>query len=117
MAGGFGGGDFIKSLSPIFYIKDLTVIQSGYFVDSSGNNKQIQAATTTVANDSLIMPANDSSIISALTAAGCYSQFYTDNATPKKVLLSNISPCYNDRGYYNSRIPQLICRSIYAYLY
>lgn len=94
------GGFNPKQLSPIFLIKDLTQVVGGYFVDSSGNNKQIQAATTTTTNDSLILPANDSQIIAAVTAAGCYSQFYTDDSNPKTVLLSNISPCYNDYGYY-----------------
>lgn len=90
-----------KKYNPIFWLKDLTTPVGGYWVDSSGNNKQIQAATTTVANDSLIMPANDSTIIAALTSAGCYSQFYTDNNTPKTVLISNVSCCYKDYSYYN----------------
>jgi hypothetical protein len=85
--GGLGGGGgidaYIKSLNPVFYIKDLTQVVDGYFVDNSGNNKQIQAATTTVTNDSLIMPANDTDIIAALTAAGCYTYFYTNDLTPK----------------------------------
>lgn len=96
-----GGGFNPLSLSPVLYIKDFSIVVGGYFVDSSGNNKQIQAATTTTTNDSLIMPANDAQIIAALTAAGCYSQYYTDNSTPKKVKISNISPCYNDYAYYN----------------
>jgi hypothetical protein len=95
-----GGGDYIKILSPIFYIKDLTVVSGGYFIDSSGNNKQIQAAQTTVPNDSLILLANDATIIAAVTAAGCYSQYYTDNSHPKTVLITNISPCYRDYGYF-----------------
>jgi len=96
-----GGGFNPLSLSPILWIKDLTNVVNGYFIDSSVNGKQIQAATTTTTNDSLIMPANDSQIIAALTSAGCYSQFYTDNSSPKIVKLSNISPCYNDYSYYN----------------
>ena len=96
-----GGGFNPLSLSPVLYIRDLTNVVGGYFIDSSVNGKQIQAATTTTTNDSLIMPANDSQIIAALISAGCYSQFYTNNSSPKIVKLSNISPCYNDYSYYN----------------
>ena len=88
-------------LNPVFWLKDLTTPVNGYWKDYSGKNKQIQAATTTVANDSLIMPANDTDIINALTSAGCYSVFYTNNSTPIKVLKSNILQIYGNQLFFN----------------
>ena len=87
-----GTSSFIPSkLNPVFWLKDLTTPVNGYWKDYSGKNKQIQAATTTVANDSLIMPANDTDIINALTALGVYSKYYTNNSTPKTVLISQVA--------------------------
>ena len=80
-----------NALNPVFWLKDLTTPVNGYWKDYSGKNKQIQAATTTVANDSLIMPANDTDIINALTALGVYSKYYTNNSTPKTVLISQVA--------------------------
>lgn len=80
----------------VFWIKDLNTPINGYWKDYSGNNKQIQLATTTIAYDSLIMPANDTQIINAVILAGCYSTFYTDNSTPKKVLKSELLQNYGD---------------------
>ena len=83
---GFGGSG-AERLLKLFEIPDLTQVSGGYFV---GSGVQIQAAQTTNPNDSLIMPANNTSIINAVTLAGCYSQFYTTDSTPKTVLLSDI---------------------------
>ena len=80
-----------NNLHPVFWLKDLNTPVNGYWVDYSGNNKQIQAATTTVANDSLIMPANDSQIISALKRLGVYSKYYTNNSTPIKVPIREVA--------------------------
>ena len=80
-----------QQLGAILYIPDLITPVNGYWQDKSGKNKLVQAATTTVANDSLIMPANDADIIAALTLAGAYSKYYTNNATPKTVLISQIA--------------------------
>ena len=80
-----------QQLGAILYIPDLNTPVNGYWQDKSGKNKLVQAATTTVANDSLIMPANDADIIAALTLAGAYSKYYTNNSTPKKVLVSQIA--------------------------
>jgi lysophospholipase L1-like esterase len=77
--------------SPVFRIADMSVIVNGYFVDSSGNGKRIQAATTAIENDSLIMPANDRDIILALKKIGEYSKYYTSDSSPKTVLIRNIS--------------------------
>ena len=80
-----------QQLGAILYIPDLNTPVNGYWQDKSGKNKLAQAATTTIANDSLIMPANDADIIAALTLAGAYSKYYTNNSTPKKVLVSQIA--------------------------
>lgn len=89
-----GGVQFPLTLNPVLYIPDLVTPVDGYWQNRQG--KLVQAATTTILNDSLIMPANDSQIINALTLAGCYSTFYTDNSTPKKVLKSSILQNYGD---------------------
>ena len=80
-----------QQLGAILYIPDLNTPVNGYWQDKSGKGKLVQAATTTVANDSLIMPANDADIIAALTLAGAYSKYYTNNSTPKKVLVSQVA--------------------------
>ncbi len=83
---GFGGNG-VEILLKLFEIPDLTQVSGGYFI---GSGVQIQAAQTINPNDSLIMPASNTSIINALTLAGCYSQFYTTDSNPKTVLLSDI---------------------------
>jgi len=93
--------NYIKSLNPVFFIEDLTDVVGGKFVDKSGNNKIISAATKNIANDSLIMPANDTDIIAALTAAGLYSIFYTNDAAPKTVIINTIDTT-NDYIFKNS---------------
>ena len=82
--------DILRS-EAVLYIPDLVTPVDGKWVDRSGRNKQVLAATTNVANDSLIMPANDADIIGAVTKAGLYSQFYTNNSTPKTVVISEIT--------------------------
>lgn len=86
--------DFIKQ-NAFLYIKDLTAVSSGFFTDSSKFGKKVQAATTSVTNDSLIMPASDAKIIAGVTAAGMYSIFYTNDATPNTVLISSIVSNFN----------------------
>ena len=82
----------IKSLNPILYIKDMTVVVGGYLVDSSGNDKQIAITSAgAMGNDTLTMPANDADIIAALIADGNYNYFYTDDATPKAVRIGWIA--------------------------
>ena len=95
------GGFNPKSLLPIFWIKDTSIIVDGKFIDSSGNNHVLTAATTTVANDSIILAANDTSIINALKLARAYWYFYTNDATPKTVLLSSLNCCYVNTLYFN----------------
>jgi hypothetical protein len=80
----------INKLSPVFYIKNTDTIIAGKFIDSSRNGHVITAAAITTPNDSLILAANDTTVIAALTAAGIYDTFYTDDDTPKTVLLSAI---------------------------
>ena len=87
--GGGGVKQFPENLYPTIHIPDFSQVVNGYFVNKA-NGKKIQAATTTTANDSLIMPANDADIIAAVTLAGQYSKFYTNNSTPKTVLISQI---------------------------
>lgn len=101
--GGLGGdgGSYIKSLAPIFWIKDLYDHDGTYFIDSSGNNKQISVSTTATLYDSLTMPANDAEIIASLKLAHVYYQFYTDDATPKKVKFSDIDWCSFNTVYFN----------------
>ena len=96
-----GGGFNPLLLSPVLYIRDLTTVVGGYFVDSSGRNTQCQAATTNVANDSIIMPANNTAIINALKAAHNYHQYYTNDSTPKKVLLETVAISTNYQLYCN----------------
>ena len=107
--GFFNTGFNPLSLKPIFFLTDLNTPVNGYWVDKSGNNKLIQAATTTVLNDSLIMPANDNDIISGVTLASCYSIFYINNSTPKKVKLSNILQSYGTNFYFNEWSKQRMC--------
>lgn len=104
-----------QQLGAILYIPDLNTPVNGYWQDKSGKGKLVQAATTTVANDSLIMPANDADIIAALTLAGAYSVFYTTNSTPKKVKLSDILQTYGTSFYFdewNKRKMSLFDRSL-----
>jgi len=77
-------------LTPLLWIKDLSSITNGVYKDSSGNNITISAGTTDAINDSIIMPASNSQIIAALTVAGVYSTFYTNDTTPKIVHKYNI---------------------------
>jgi hypothetical protein len=102
-------------LGAILYIPDLTTSINGYWVDKSGNNKLVQAATTTVINDSLIMPASDADIIVSLNLAGVYSIFYTNDSTPKKVKLSDLLQTYGTNFYFdewNKRKMSLFDRSL-----
>lgn len=98
-----------KRLNAILIISDLNNPINGYFRDISGNNYQIQAATTVTANDSLIMPANNSALISALTLAGCYSVFYTTDSTPKTVKLSDILQNYGTNFYFDEWNKRKLC--------
>jgi hypothetical protein len=79
-------------LLPVLYIKNVgsSGVVAGKFVDSSGNNHIVTAGTTTNTNDSIIFAASDTTIIAALTAAGCYSTFYTNDTSPKTVPIRNI---------------------------
>lgn len=117
MAGGLGGGGGIEKLTTLFVIPDLRVVSGGYFI---GTGIQIAAATTTVLNDSLVMPASNSAIINALKLAGCYDQFYTNDTTPKTVLLSDIY-LTNDQviksGDYLALLPNSFQRNLIAALY
>ena len=88
-------------LNAVFWVKDFNNVVGGYFVDSSANGKQIAAATTNSANDSLILPASDSVVIAAITAAGAYSTFYTTDSTPKTVLIKNLIPNCRNVMFYN----------------
>jgi len=89
------------TLNAVFWIKNFDNIVGGYFVDSSVNGKQIAAATTNSANDSLILPASDSVVIAAVTASGAYSTFYTTDSTPKTVLIKNLIPNCRNVMFYN----------------
>lgn len=104
-----------QQLGAILYIPDLNTPVNGYWQDKSGKGKLVQAATTTVANDSLIMPANDTDIITSLTLAGAYSVFYTTDSIPKKVKLSDILQVYGTSFYFdewNKRKMSLFDRSL-----
>lgn len=101
--------DLPKRLGAILFIQDLTSPINGYFRDISGNNYQIQASTTVTTNDSLIMPANNSALISALTLAGCYSVFYTTDSTPKTVKLSDILQNYETNFYFDEWNKRKLC--------
>ena len=90
----------ITSLNPIFWIKDTTVVVDGYFVDSSGHNKQIAVTTVVEVNDTITMPANDTDIINAVKADGSYNYFYTNDATPKSVRLGELN-LFGSRRFYS----------------
>lgn len=98
-----------KRLNAVLIISDLNNPINGYFKDVSESNYQIQAATTKITNDSLIMPVNNSALISALTLAGCYSVFYTTDSTPKTVKLSDILQNYGTNFYFDEWNKRKLC--------
>jgi len=87
--------------SMVFWVKDATVIVDGKFIDDSGNGKILTAATTIIENDSIILPANDADIIAALNMINSYYLFYTNDSTPKTVLLSSLGFNVGDGLIYN----------------
>lgn len=98
--------ELIMSLSPVFYIKDALTVVDGKFVDESGNNKVLTASTVLMTNDTITLPASDAAIIAALTAAGMYGFFYTNDTTPKTIAISAIRTDYSRYWYVseNNRI-------------
>lgn len=79
----------ILAMNPVFFIEDLTVVDGdGNLIDISGNDKKIAVTSaTSMGNDTITMPASDADIIAALTAGGLYRMFYTDDATPRSLLI------------------------------